>query len=343
MPFVIGLFVGLLYLVRWNGIFIAAAITLTEYNPLIKRANWKTFAVFCAGVLLPASPILVRNMLFQGAALSAINSAGFWAGGKSLPGYYYFTQLETFSSWEFVKTHPEEIFENIFDKIFILINDFPREFGIVLLLLMAAGLFLSLKDRPQFRMQRFIVFTFFIQTFFIILTNAEARYYGFFVPALVLFVYVYLKNFENRFVEAAVYVIVTAVVVYSSISFWKEGKPLNYYQILGKAVEAKTSKNDIIISDLAWAMSWYGDRKAIWLTYDLDTMDKIANRIPINYALISFETVVRPLVLYKDRVWQKLMQNPGSYNVPGFKMVEIYYVDKQPIAVLYKVERGKLI
>ncbi len=337
-PFAIGLFAGLLYLTRLNAAFIGAALVLAEYNPLVRRENWKRAALFCIGVLVAASPVLVRNIL-QGSALSAINSYSFFVGGRSLPGYFYITQLNQISGWEFIKSHPGEIFELILIRSAMLVKGFPQDFGIFLLLLMAAGLFLSVGGGLHERIKRFIIYSVFIQTFFLILTNAEARYYGFLVPPLVLFAIVSLKELKNRPAEAVVCSLVIIFVIYSSISFWRGGKPLNHYQILGKEVQAKTSKDDIIISDLAWAMSWYGDRKAVWLTYDLDTMDKISRTIPINYALISFETVIHPLVPYKDGVWQKLLLSPGSYNVSGFDLVEIYYVGKQPIAALYKVQR----
>lgn len=82
-------------------------------------------------------------------------------------------------------------------------------------------------------------------------------------------------------------------------------------------------------------------RKAVWLTYDLDTMDKISQAIPITYALISWEVIIGPLVPYKDNIWQKLFFfDPVSFNIPGFKMHKVFYVENQPIAVLYKVQRN---
>lgn len=79
-------------------------------------------------------------------------------------------------------------------------------------------------------------------------------------------------------------------------------------------------------------------RKAVWLTYDLDTMDKISQSIPITYALISWEVIFRPLVPYKDNIWQKLFLS--QFSVSGFKLDKVFYVNNYPIAVLYKVQRN---
>jgi 4-amino-4-deoxy-L-arabinose transferase-like glycosyltransferase len=336
-PFLAGLMIGLLYLVRWNGAFIAAGFVLAEYNLIVDWRRWKKFLAFCAAVLLAASPILVRNMFYAGTAISAINSSGFFAGGKSLPGYYYISQLQTISGWEFIKAHPAEIYELIVGKFFMLVNGFPQEFGAVLLIVMAAGLFLDLKGEIQNRIKKAVIWIILVQTFLLILTNAEARYYGFLVPPLVLFAFVSASALWDKRIEAAASALVLFMVLFSSAGFWKAGKPLNYYQTLGRAVQASTEKGDVIISDLAWAMSWYGHRKAVWLTYDVDTMAKIAKKIPITYAFVSFETFAHPLVPYKDNVWQNLVLNPAPNHVPGFKLVKVFYLGKQPLGVLYRV------
>ncbi len=338
-PFLIGLCTGLLYRTRLNGFFVAGALVIAEYNPLVNRKNWKRFVIFCMGVLLMASPVLVRNMLLQGPAQSAMTSASFFAGGRSMPGYYYYSQLKTVSGWEFIKSHPAEICELLINKCFMLVGGMPRDFGVVFLLLMAAGLYVGLGEESQTRIKRIVAWTFVVQTFFLVLTNPEARYYGFLVPPLVLFFFVSLKPLMGRRVEAATCAVVLLLVILSSITFWKEGRPFNHYRILGEEVKAQTDKNDVIISDLAWAMSWYGERKAVWLTYDLDTMDTIAKSIPIKYALISVETVIHPLAPYKDRMWQRLLLEPDSYSIPGFKKVKTLFLHGQPIAILYKVER----
>lgn len=336
-PFFIGLLTGILYITRWNAVFIAAAIVLTEYNPIFQWRRWKKTAAFGAGVILTASPVLLRNMFLQGAAMSSINSAGFISGGESLPGYFYIAQLTPVSVWEFIRTHPWEIFYADISKFRMLLEDFPADYGVPMLMLMLGGAFVTFRQDNRLRVKRLIIITALIQTVMLVLTNAEPRYYGFLVPALVLFVFDFFKQRQSARIEYIAYVLCFLLVVASSAGFWKTGKTDNRYKILAGEIKAETAKDDVIISDMAWAISWYGDRRTVWLTYDPASLDVISKAIPIKYAFISLETVYHPLLRYKDKVWQNLLLNRGTYTVPGFSFVKMLYVNNYPVGALYRI------
>lgn len=340
-PLLLGMLIGLLYLIRLNALFVALALVVVEFNPYKQKSNWKRLALFCVGGLLITAPSLLRNVLVQGAAVSSVNSSGLVSGGESMPGYTYITQLHTVSTWDFVREKPVEVLRIMRGRFITLIKDFPDEFTLGELFLMLAGLSIFARRTEHIRLKKFVIIIALIQTCFLVISNAEARYYGFLVPALILFVVTYIADFKSWRFRTAAFIAVLLLVLISSQEFWMAIKKKNHPRTMAMEVKRQTTKNDIIISDLAWAVSWYADRKAVWLTYDLDTMDKISEKIPIGYALISLQTITRNLVPYKDAVWQNLMLQPGSYTVPGFQPIMVFSSDDQPIGVLYKIDREK--
>lgn len=106
------------------------------------------------------------------------------------------------------------------------------------------------------------------------------------------------------------------------------GSPARFYLYLFPAI--------IIFLGMAWGISWYADRKSVWLPYDIETMDKISKNIPIDYVFLT-QDLAGPPASYKDNIWQRLFFEVGSFNIHKFKLVNVFYYNKNKIGVLYKV------
>mgnify|MGYP001604625272 CR=1 FL=1 len=332
--FVHGLLLGLLYLTRMNTFFLMLAIVLVDYS-LFNRRDWKRLAFFVIGMLLVVSPGFIRSFVMLDPSVPSANTAVLFT--RSFPGFSYWTMLNKVSAWDFIKAHPEELYEKLAQKFFYLINDFQNTFGIVFLALIVIGLLIPAKNELHKRLKKIILFTALLQTLVIVsIVNSEARYYIFLMPIIISFVFTSIKPLEKKYLKWLVHSLILLSVVLSSINYWKSPKQLNHYMLLGQAINSATQNNAIVASDIAWEISWYADRKTVWLPYDIDTLNKISESIPINYVFLSIN-LSRPLASYKDNIWQRLFFNPDS-STPGLKMVNIFYYGNTPIGILYKVE-----
>lgn len=336
-PFLHGLICGVLALTRMNTLFLVAALLLFEYNPFPRGRTFRSALWFLTGLVLMMSPSVLRNMTLGGAAVSSVNSAGLIMFTRSLPGYTYWVQLNPVPVWDFIRTHPAEIYDKLVLTMYGFIFDFGRTYGILMLLLMAAGAVLPQKDEAHRRLRRVILLTALIQTVVIVPISAEARYYMFLLPVLVALCGVFAERIRRSFVRYAALCLVLCLVIASSVAFWKKGHDFNLYRYLGNVAAAETSPGSVIASDQPWAVSWYGDRKTIWLPYDLDTMHRISEKIPIDYVLLSADLAF-PFVPYKDDLWQRLYFFAGVYKVPDFRLVKTIVLNGRMMAALYKVE-----
>jgi 4-amino-4-deoxy-L-arabinose transferase-like glycosyltransferase len=340
--FILGLLAGLLWLTRLNAVFLISALVVIDYKPFkFDKENLKRLGFFIIGLFLIILPAIIRNYMVSGSAVSSMNSPMLFT--KSYPGFYLWTQVNYISPWKFIINHPVEFYEKFTNLFFNLLGDFRYFFGYGLISVMILGLCVPLKDEVHRRFRKVIALTALLQTIVIASTvSPEARYYMFLVPPVVTFFLIFLKSIRLRYLKSMAYFsIVALIIIFSSIGFWQDGKIINYYKQLGDMVKGATNKDSIIASDMAWGISWYADRRAVWLPYDLDTMDKISKTIPITYVFLSID-LTRPLVPYKDNIWQRLFFYGNSFNAPGLKLVQVFYYGNTPIGILYKVERNQI-
>lgn len=336
--FIHGLIVGGLYLTRSNTVFLIAALLVVDYNPFKQKGNLKRMAVFAGGAVLTALPLLVKNIISFAEMIPSVNTAAL--NTRSFPGFTYWVQLDKISTWNFINTYPGEFYEKLVVSFWGLLKDFRNTFEVISLGLMILGIFLPLKNEFHRRLRRIIVLTILIQTLVIIsVVSSEARYYMFLIPFLISFVFIYLNSINRKNIKFSICAIILAMVIISSFQFWREPKQINYYKILGDSVRSMTKVDDTIASDMAWGISWYAERKAVWLPYDSNTLHKISKTIPIDYVFLSID-LSRPFALYKDNIWQHLFFRDGSFEVPGFELTNIFYFDKIPIGIMYKFQKN---
>jgi 4-amino-4-deoxy-L-arabinose transferase-like glycosyltransferase len=334
--FVHGLLLGLLYLTRMNTVFLILAIVLVDFS-FFNRRDWKRLAFFVIGMLLVASPGFIRSFVMLDPSIPSVNTAVLFT--RSFPGFSYWTRLDSISAWDFIKMHPEEFFEKLAQKFFYLIKDFQNTFGIVFLALVVIGLLIPAKNELHKRLKKIILVTALLQTLVIVsVVNSEARYYIFLMPIIISFVFTSINSLGRKYLNWLVPSLILLSVVLSSINYWKSPKQLNHYILLGQAVKAATQNNAVIASDIAWEITWYADRKTVWLPYDLETMNKISMAVPIDYVFLSIN-LSQPLALYKDNIWPRLFFNADSFKIPEFKLINVFYYGNTPIGVLYKIEK----
>ncbi len=334
--FVHGLLLGLLYMIRMNTVFLVMAIMFVDYS-FFNRRDWKRLAFFVIGMFLVASPSFIKS-IFLGPPVPSANTMVLYT--KSFPKFSYWPMLDKVSAWDFIRVHPEELYEKFAKKLFNLITDFQHTLGIFFLALIVIGLLIPAKNELHKRLKKIILITALVQTLVLVsVVNSEARYYLFLMPIIVSFVFTSINPLREKYLKWVVHSLILLSVVLSSISYWKSPKQLNHFMLLSQEVKAATERNAVIASDIAWAISWYADRKTVWLPYDIETLNKISESIPVSYVFLSID-LDRPQVAYKDKIWPRLFFNADSFKIPEFKLVNVFYYDNTPIGVLYKVENN---
>lgn len=337
--FLIGFLAGLSLITRLNTVFLILAVVLVDYNPLkLNKGNWKHLGFFITGLLSVILPYMARNYMVLGSVVaSSINSPILFT--KSYPGFSLWTQINEISLWKFIVDHPNELYQKLTNSFFHLLADFRYFFGYVILLIMISGVFVPLKDVVHKRLRKIIIFTALIQTVVIISTvSPEARYYMFLTPQLIVLSLIFLRSVNIKYFSHIAYVFIVLLTIFSSLYFWQERKKFNQYEEMGNLVKSVTDKDAVIASDIAWEISWYADRRTVWLPYDVETMNKISKAIPIDYVFLSIN-LSQPLASYKDKIWQRLFFNAGSFSIPGFRVTNVFYYGSTPIGILYKIEK----
>lgn len=132
------------------------------------------------------------------------------------------------------------------------------------------------------------------------------------------------------------------VFAFTTISYWREPKITSPFMAIGKHIEMSTNKEDIILSDIAWEMTWYANRKTIWLPYDMNTLRRITKTLSPQYLLLSGSIVGRsypygPFGPYKDNMWAKMVINPSYAEDFGFKLQNVIFMNNIPVAFMFKM------
>jgi|GEM_PF-3563043 len=335
-PFFYGLLLGVLYLTRMNTAFLIFSIALADYV-FLKGRSWRRFALFTLGVIVASLPGFIRSLVLIDQSIPQVNTAVLFT--RSFPGFSYWTMVNKVAALDFVRAHPEEFYEKLVQKFFYLISDFQNIFGTFFLILMAIGLIIPAKNELHRRLKRIVLFTALLQTLVIIsVVNAEARYYIFLMPVVISFVFSSIKPFEEKYSKWLIHLFILLSIVLSSVSYWRSPKQMNPYRPLGQAIKGVTPENAVIVSDIAWEIAWYSNRKTVWLPYDIETMNKISQSIQVDYIFLS-SNLSRPFAVYRDNIWQRLFFEVDSFNAYGFKLANVFYYGDAPIGVLYKLEK----
>jgi Dolichyl-phosphate-mannose-protein mannosyltransferase len=62
-----------------------------------------------------------------------------------------------------------------------------------------------------------------------------------------------------------------------------------YFETLGRLVQNNVAKNQTVVCDVQSFPAWYGDRHAVWLPNDMDTLNQLRSRVNLDYLLLTFQ------------------------------------------------------
>jgi len=298
---------------------------------------------FSIGIFIVIAPYLIRNYIETGNPLFSLHKYSLMLETRAYPGWTFWTQIKDMSAIQFLINHPDEIFYKVKSFIPLLYDDFVMVFhpAVIVILLLTLVFPINTNSKVK-KIRRFILWVVILQTVIILAYGHEVRFYLYLFPVIfILFGIVIrelLKSIDLRGrLLSAILVIMSVVMIYPSISYWKSNKQVNIYAYFGEKLKMITMSKDIIASDIAWEINWYSDRKTVWLPYDIDTLNKISSSLPIDYIFLSVN-LLQPFASYKDNIWQRLFLYAGNFNLRGFKLVSVFYYEKTPIGVLYKIE-----
>ena len=137
------------------------------------------------------------------------------------------------------------------------------------------------------------------------------------------------------------------VIILTSIYLLKQTVLPIYYNIFGQMdvdtkprfhyipslIKDNTSPREIIISDVPWAVGWYGERKSILLPDSISTLQKLEKKKTVDAVLLTSEDVG----FSKGKEWHDLLEEaPETFG--GFELIDIYK-DNENKVLLYKKKK----
>lgn len=340
-----GMIIGALYLFRTNTIFFVIPWLIIEFGRKDIFSRKRDIIKFLSGAFSIILPYLARNYLETGSPFFSIHKYTLALETRTYPGYTLWTHTEDISAFRFLIDHPAEVIEKFINSLFSLASESVgvlRLSGVVVFLL---AFIFPLGNEKAVKIRKLVFWTIIVQIIVISpMGSGGFRFYLYMLPAVFIFFGMgidgFLRSSEKlKKVTSMALVIACILILYPSVSYWQSSKQPNIYIDMGKALKEMTKTGDVIASDIAWEISWYADRKTVWLPYDIETMDKISSSIPVDYVFLSVG-ILRPLATYRDDTWHRLFLEPGKFQVSGLGMVRTFYLGRYPIGVLYRVERN---
>ncbi len=330
--FLHGIALAILYLIRANALFVFVAFCLVLF---IGGKSWKdrfsTPLMLTTGFALGLVPYMIRNYMVIGKLFFSLYSYSFLLMTNSFPLYTIWTIIPNVDPSAYILSHPAEMIEKSYNFFFFLINDFIAVYNPLFLLLIGVGFFTPLHNPRLKSVKLMIVAGFIIQTIVLLPVGPVAYYYIFFFPLMISLALINAKEYLKQY-SSAVLLCVLAVLLYTSVPYWKSAKPANPFPAIGKQIAELTEKKDIVLTDIPWEVSWYANRRTIWLPFDVATFKVISRTLKPNYILI----VGLKYAPYKDNVWFNLAQSPDSAKEIGYRLSSLIKFENRPAALLFK-------
>lgn len=329
----LGIFLGLLQLVRANTQFVFIAFFLVSISQGSKSIKERllTAIKLSIGFLIGIAPHLIRNYMIIGNPLFSLYSYSLLLHTKSFPAYTIWTQISEVNPLVFVINHPAEIIFKSYQWFLELLKDFVRFYNPIILLLIGVTFFM-VAGNPRLRILKIITIAgVVVQTLLVLPFGAVPYYYMFFFPIMVI---ISVINASEYFKKYSRIVLVCGLIIFAltTVSYWKNPKPINPFISIGDQVEKLTGKDDIILTDMPWELAWYANRRAIWLPYDIDTLEKISKTLRPTYVLLS-GGMYAP---YKDFIWTRMLYNPEYAKSFGYELRNVISFQDTPFALLFK-------
>lgn len=338
-----GILLGIIYLVRPNMQFVFFAFLLIMiFQPSVSmKEKIKTMTQLSAGFLIGVCPYLIRNFIVTGNPFFSLYSYSFLLYTKSFPVYGLWAHIVDINPLVFLASNFKEIALKSFKMFFLLLREAQDFYRLEILILIALGFFMPTKNILAGRLKIVTIVGVIIQTIFLAPVMAQPYYYMFFFPAVV----VIFTNNVLEHLKKNVNIAIAGVLLFFMLMlapYWKGSQVISPFVSIGEQVKKLTDEDDIILTDIPWEMTWYANRKTIWLPYDIDTLRKINKTLSPRYLLLSQWIVTRsyphgPFGPYKDNMWAKMINNPSYAKNFGFELQKVIFMNNIPVAFMFRI------
>ncbi len=261
--------------------------TLISTSRWIPRRRWLTGLLISLVFLGALTPWLTRNYRASG-TLFGVPGFALFQDTQRFPG----TRLERSIDPDLAKVEARECVRKILGNAGELIRDeLPRLGGTGwLAAFFLVSLFLRFRSEPLRRLRGFLLGSLIILLFVqagtrthlskdAVLLNSE-NLLVVLLPGVVIFgtglFFVLLEHLELAIIELRFAVTVLFILATSSQLIWSllppRGLPLSYPPYLPpwiQEVSGYLKTNELMMSDMPWAVAWYGDRACVWNTLDI--------------------------------------------------------------------------
>ncbi|MBA4372540.1 MAG: hypothetical protein C0402_06715 [Thermodesulfovibrio sp.] len=330
--FLLGMFLGILYQVRANSLFVlfgfiaAALIGKTRWLNKLGKAFF-LIAGFAAGLI----PYMIRNYMVIGKPFFSLYQYSLLLFTEGFPSYSIWTQLSNVDPKAYVLSHPGEIAKKAYTFFALLLDNAMTFYNPLVLLIIGIGFFLTAEDLRVRSLRSIIIAGILLQIAMLLPIGSVPYYYMYFFPAMIAAGAMNIRRYIGQYTPFALLGILL-FFVYISIPYWKNPKPVNTFIPIGVEVSSLTGPQDIILSDIPWETTWYANRRSIWLPYDLDTFKTISRTLKPNYILLTGRLYLN----YKDDIWRRMAEEPGYAENMGYTLNKIITYQHQPVALLFK-------
>ncbi|SPQ00018.1 membrane hypothetical protein [Candidatus Sulfobium mesophilum] len=327
-----GIFLGLLYMLRANTLFVFMGFLV---GLVIIEGTWKKrFSVATSLVLgfaLGLVPYMIRNYMVVGKPFFSLYKYSLVLFTKGFPAYTIWTQITDVDPTRYAFSHPVEMLVKSFSFFVSLLRDSISFYNPLVLILIGIGFFLPIRDRRLQVLRLIIVSGIVIQTILVLPVGPVPYYYMFFFPLMISVAVINANDYVGKKV-IAVALCSLAVFMYTTIPYWKSPKPINPYIPIGRQIAEVTDRNDIILTDIPWEITWYADRKTIWLPYNLETLQKISRTLKPKYILLTG----RVYAAYEGDTWNKMLFDVNYSKSFGYEFSKTVLFQNKAVGVLYK-------
>jgi hypothetical protein len=142
-----------------------------------------------------------------------------------------------------------------------------------------------------------------------------------------------LRAEELRYVVMGVFVLLSCLPLVSAL--WMKTSPVSYPPYYPPDIErigGWMKESELTMSDVPWAMAWYGSRRCVWLTDDQDSFFEINDDVkPINGLYLTFHAMDFRLIT--DCLH-------GAKNSWANFVLNIYENPKQPVPLDFPLHFG---
>lgn len=327
-----GILLAILYLIRANTLFVFGAFCVALF---ITKKTWKERfsapVILTAGFALGLVPYMIRNYAVIGTPFFSLYKYSFLLMTKEFPQYTIWTIIPNIDPSAYILSHSSEMIRKSYEYFIFLLYNFLAVYNPVFLLITGIGFFLPLSNPRMKALKIMIIAGFISQTLFLLPIGPVPYYYVFFFPLILVIAVSNARQLLEKYTPAALCCILV-IFLYIALPYWKEPRQMNPFPSIGKQIAEVTEKKDIIMSDIAWEIAWYADRRTIWLTYDVETLRTISQTLKPKYILI----IGYMNAPSRDNIWRRVSLSPTVAETIGYQLEKPIFFEDRPVALLYK-------